>query len=76
MNPNNNHLVSGEKFKELLSSAPSYANNFVPIVKDALAKEAEKALDGKEEVFIPMKSKSPLAKWAAKVRKNNGINLD
>lgn len=70
MDTETNELISNVKLDSLSEPEKS---NFTPVPRK-LKREAERKLDGKESVIIPKNSKSPLAKWAAGVRKNQNAN--
>ena len=69
MNPNTNELMRTFDFsQEELNRIRE--KGFLP-VPDHLQAEAEKQLNGNDSVIVTDK-KSPLAKWAEQVRKNQG----
>ncbi len=72
MNVENNNLISGELFKKLISENPNFAKMYTE-VPDYLQDIANKTLAGKDEINVSFKSKSPLAKWAKKLRNNLNI---
>ena len=74
MNPSTNELVDLTS-KDLESKQQLQAEGFIP-VPEALSRSARRHLSGKESVIVPKKSKSKLAQWAEKVRRNSGIKLD
>lgn len=63
MNTNTNEVISW------LENDMPIPNGFSAIPKH-LQEEAKNELNGESSTMIPFESKSPLAKWAAKVRKN------
>jgi hypothetical protein len=74
MNVSTNELLDVKGFnKEQIEELE--AKHFIAVPKE-LQKSAERHLQGEESTIVPFKSKSQLAKWAEKVRKNNKIKLD
>ncbi len=66
MNTETNELISSEK----LNSLPALEKSQFTPVPRKLRREAEKQLAGKDSVIISKSSKSQLARWAHRVRRN------
>lgn len=73
MNPSTNELVNVSKSLEAKHQLQEEGFMDVP---ESLSRSARRHLAGKESIIVPKKSKSKLAQWAEKVRKNQGIKLD
>lgn len=65
MNTQTNHLVSWDKFMSLTDKT-GYQE-----VPQNLQEEAKIALGGNDDVYVPKRSGSNLAKWSAGQRKRN-----
>lgn len=72
MDINTGHLVSPEKFKEMMENYTDYdrkaLENYQPVPKE-LEVAAKKKLAGKDEAYVSLTSGGKLSKWAAKQRK-------
>jgi len=72
MDINTGHLVSPEKFKEMMENFTEYEKealkDYQPVPKE-LEPAAKKKLASKDEAYVSLTSGGKLSRWAAKQRK-------